>query len=104
MNCTRQKCPGQSAWRPILLLRASHKGRPVRATFTELGLCERHKDEAEVSDFLSTSTWDKLVRFMREAGKPAPRRGLTRLDFENLLPPQITQGSSLDDPGEDLPF
>lgn len=110
MNCFREKCPGQALWRPVLKLRASAKTQPVRATFTEVALCERHKDQATLADFMSPSSWDKLVRFMREAGKPAPKKSLTVVEYDLLQnsPPDVLQ-SQPETPEnnpqpEDLPF
>lgn len=59
--------------------------------------CERHKDEAKLTDFISLSSWDKIVRFLREAGKPAPKRNLTTLRF-------VVVGSPESKDGDELPF
>lgn len=97
MNCTHPKCPGRGVWRPLLEMRATTKDIPRKATFADLVLCEKHKDQAKLSDFISTSTWDKIVRFVREAGKPAPKRNLTILRF-------IVVGSPESTPEDELPF
>ena len=95
MNCTRPNCPGRLVWRPLLEMRTSVKASPVMGTFTELGLCEQHKDAARLSDFLSESSWDKIVRYMREAGKPAPKRNLTTLRFVVVSSPESTDAEQL---------
>lgn len=95
MNCTRPNCPGQATWKPYLVMRTSVKSPPLRATFTELNLCERHKDEASLADFISTSSWEKIVRFLRESGRPAPRRQLTTLHYEMVDSPESTDAEVL---------
>lgn len=95
MNCTRKDCANAASWKPYLVMRASVKSTPLRATFTQLNLCERHKDEASLEDFLSPSSWDKIVRFLREAGKPAPRRQLTTLHYELIDSPESTDAEIL---------
>lgn len=95
MNCTRQGCPGRAVWRPMLAMKASVKSPEVTATFRDLMLCELHKDEARLMDFLSTSTWDKIVRHMREAGKVAPKRHLTTLTYEMVDSPESTDTETL---------
>jgi hypothetical protein len=76
-------------------MRTAVKASPVRASFTNLGLCEQHKDAARLSDFLSESSWDKIVRYMREAGKPAPKRHLTTLRFIVVSSPESTDAVEL---------
>ena len=95
MNCTRANCPGRLVWRPLLEMRTSVKAAPVKATFIKLGLCELHKDAARLTDFLSGSSWDKIVRYMREAGKPAPKRNLTTLRFVVVDSPESTDAEQL---------
>ena len=97
MNCTHQRCPGLGVWRPLLEMRTSVKSPPRSATFADMTLCERHKDEAKLADFISLSSWDKIVRFLREAGKPAPKRNLTTLRF-------VVVGSPESTPEDELPF
>ena len=95
MNCTRANCPGPLVWRPLLEMRTSVKAAPVKATFVNLGFCEQHKDAARLKDFLSESSWDKIVRFMREAGKPAPKHNLTTLRFIVVDSPESTDAEQL---------
>ena len=95
MNCTREKCPGRACWRPLLEMRVSVKSPTVKATFSQLQLCENHKDEAKLTDFISGSSWDKIVRYMREAGKPAPKRHLTTLRYEMVDSPASSDTESL---------
>lgn len=97
MNCTHPKCPGRGVWRPLLEMRASVKSPPRTATFVDLVLCEQHKDAAKLTNFISASSWDKIVRHLREAGKPAPKRTLTTLTF-------IVVDSPLSTDTEELPF
>jgi len=76
-------------------MRTSVKATPVKGTFISLGLCEQHKDAARLTDFLSGSSWDKIVRYMREAGKPAPKRHLTTLRFIVVDSPESTDAEHL---------
>ena len=94
MNCNH--CPSEALYRPVLLLRSAAKKKPRRAAFKTIGLCEQHKDSAKVTDFVSNSSWDRIVRYLLESGKPAPARGATTLDYELIVE------SPLDT--EDLPF
>ena len=95
MNCTRQGCPGRAVWCPTLAMRASPKSPEVLGTFREIMLCELHKDEARLMDFLSTSSWDKIIRYMKEAGKTAPKRHLTTLTYEMVDSPESTDTETL---------
>ena len=95
MNCTRQGCPGRAVWRPMLAMRASVKSPEVTAKFQDLMLCELHKDEARLMDFLSSSSWDKISRFMVERGKTAPKRHLTTLTYEMVDSPESTDTETL---------
>jgi hypothetical protein len=76
-------------------MRASVKSTPRNATFADMVFCERHKDEAKLTDFISLSSWDKIVRFLREAGKPAPKRHLTTLRFIVVSSPESTDAEEL---------
>ena len=95
MTCTHKGCPGTGVWQPLLEMRVSVKSDPLPATFVDIVLCERHKDEAKLSDFIGTSSWDKIVRYMREAGKPAPKRNLTTLRFIVVSSPESTDAVEL---------
>jgi hypothetical protein len=96
MKCTHDdKCPGRAVWRPLLETRPSVKSPVTPAKFTNLIFCEAHKDGARLADFISNSTWDKIVRYMREAGKPAPMRSLTTLRFEVVGSPESTDAEEL---------
>jgi hypothetical protein len=86
----------EATYRPVLLLRSGSGKRPRPAAFTTIGLCEQHKDSAKVSDFISTSSWDRIVRYLRESGKPAPARNATTLDFELIVESPVNT--------EELPF
>ena len=95
MNCNH--CPGEALYRPVLLLRSASGKKPRRAAFKTIGLCEQHKDSAKVEDFVSNSSWDRIVRYLCESGKPSPARKATTLDFDLIVESPQTQG-------EDLPF
>ena len=95
MTCTMPSCPGRAVWRPIFAMRASAKSPEVLARLTSLALCEQHKDMARLDSLLSSSSWDKIVRHMREAGKPAPKRNLTVLRFELVDSPESTDTETL---------
>jgi hypothetical protein len=76
-------------------MRLSVKSPEVIARFRDLALCEQHKDAARLLDYLSNSSWDKITRFMREAGKPAPKRHLTTLRYELVDSPESTDTETL---------
>jgi hypothetical protein len=94
MSCSHENCPGTALWLPVLTLQASPKSPVVDATFSKLGLCEMHKDQAKLTDYLTQASWDRIVRFMAECGKPVPRRNLTTLRFVSLT----EQPTEKDDP------
>jgi len=95
MNCSRPRCPGRAVWQPVIGLRASVKSPEITARFSQLNLCEMHKDEARLATFLTESSWDRIMRFMREAGKPAPKRNLTTLHFVLVDSPESTDTETL---------
>jgi hypothetical protein len=76
-------------------MRTAVRSAELTARFRDLSLCERHKDEAKLTDFLSPSSWDKIVRYMREAGKQEPKRHLTTLRWEMVDSPESTDDVSL---------
>lgn len=79
----------------MLAMRASVKSPEVKGTFRDLQFCELHKDDNRLMDFLSTSSWNKIVRYMREAGKVAPKRHLTTLTYEMVDSPESTDTETL---------
>jgi hypothetical protein len=82
MPCSFDNCPGNALWQPVLGLQASPKSPVVVARFAKLALCEMHKDMAKLADYISPASWDRIVRFMAECGKPVPLRRLTTLQFD----------------------
>jgi uncharacterized Fe-S center protein len=76
-------------------MRISVRSPEVMARYQDLSLCERHMGEAHLTDFISPSSWDKIVRYMREAGKIAPKRHLTTLRWEMVDSPESTETESL---------
>jgi hypothetical protein len=95
MTCTHPHCSGHAVWRPLLSMRTSTKSPEVIGRLGELALCEPHKDTARLQNYLSESSWDKISRYMREAGKPAPKRNLTTLRFELVDSPESTDTETL---------
>ena len=95
MNCTNKKCENRAVWKPLLGMRPSVRSPEVTGRFRDLALCERHKDEARLTDFLSPSSWDKIERYMREAGKPSPKRHLTTLRWEMVDSPESSEAETL---------
>jgi hypothetical protein len=86
MPCLHEPCPNEATWRPILKLRSRQNGPATALRFTEITLCEQHRQSGEVADFLSPEGFDKLARILREAGKPVPTRRLTTLAWEPMTP------------------
>ena len=95
MNCSRPNCPGRAVWRPLLEMRTSVKSPPRKATFTELNLCEQHKDQVRLTDFISGSSWDRIVRHIKQSGLPVPKRLLTTLQYELVDSPESTDEEKL---------
>lgn len=102
MPCSFDNCPGNAIWQPVLGLQVSPKSPVVDAKFSKITLCEMHKDMAKLTDYLSPASWDRIVRFMAECGKPVPRRHLTTLRFDLIGSPSPT--SDIPQQSEDLPF
>ena len=98
MNCSFDSCPGAAIWQPVLGLQASPKSPVFEATFIKLALCEMHKDQAKLTDYITQASWDRIVRFMAERGKPVPRRNLTTLSFVPITVQSTTTDSPKDDP------
>jgi len=95
VNCSHDKCPGPAIWQPVLGLQTSVKSPVVDARFQQLGLCEMHKDQARLTDYISPSVWDRITRYMAERGKPVPRRNLTTLRFVIIASPESTSSEQL---------
>ena len=84
MTCSQDGCSEIGIFRPVLNLRSSRTGSATKLRFTQLGLCETHHRIKTVNDFLSVEGFDKLVKHLREAGKTAPVRKFTQLDWERI--------------------
>ena len=82
MKCSKTDCPGIGRHSPVLLLRKTKKGSPLRAELRQLAICEGHKESATVNDFLSDEGWDKISKKLREAGKGTFSKGLTSIDWQ----------------------
>jgi hypothetical protein len=76
-------------------MKAASRAPEVKGRLTGLSLCEQHKDMTTLSSLLSGSSWDKIVRHMREAGKPAPKKPLTVVSFELMDSPESTDTETL---------
>jgi hypothetical protein len=89
MPCSQDDCPADPVWRPALDLRRHAGETPTRLHFCRLGYCSEHQKSLQVDTFLSDEGSSKISKFMRENGKPAPDRSLTRLAWEPLTPAEI---------------
>ena len=76
-------------------MRTSIKSPPRKATFTQLSLCEQHKDQIRLTDLISGSSWDRIVRYIKQAGLPEPKRSLTTLQYELVDSPESTDEETL---------
>jgi hypothetical protein len=76
-------------------MRIAVRSPEVTGRFRDISLCERHRDAALLTDFLSPSSWDKIVRYMREAGKSEPKRHLTTLRWEMVDSPESSETETL---------
>jgi len=105
MKCSQEGCSEKGIFRPVLNLRASRTGSTTKLRFTQLGLCESHHRNKTIDDFLSAEGFDKLVKHLREAGKHAPVRKLTLLDWETISSDvEIIAPVKLETTDEALPF
>jgi hypothetical protein len=86
MPCSQGSCQKDGRWRPALDLRSRKAGPATRLHFTELAVCDGHKEVATVSDFLSDEGFTKIAKFMREMGKKPPIQRNITLAFELLTP------------------
>ena len=84
--CLHEPCTGSGAWRPVLELRSRQNGEITRLRFTKIAICDGHKQSNEIANYLSIEAFDKLAKIMKEAGKKAPVRRLTTLNWEPTLP------------------
>ena len=90
MSCSHPSCQSPNRWRPVLELR-SRKSCPVtRARFSTLTYCDGHKKVSALSDLLSSEGFDRIVKFLRENGKPAPVRRHTTLTWELLTEEELS--------------
>jgi hypothetical protein len=95
MNCTRPSCGKRGIWRPELALRSTAKGPETLASFSDIILCEEHKETTHLPQLLSDTGWERIARHLREAGKPAPRKHLTILRYALTEPPESAEAESL---------
>ena len=85
MTCLREPCSNPPTWHPVLKLRSKQEDPVTHLCFTEITVCDTHKQDATVNSFLSMEGFDKLVRILREAGKPAPVRRFISLDWQKQV-------------------
>lgn len=88
-TCSVKDCAGPSAFLPVLGLRSSTTDHEIMAKIPNRPVCNLHRELLTTKDFLSDEGWVKIVRHMKEAGKPAPSKNLVRLAWE-----EITKGAS----------
>ena len=82
--CDRMGCSEPAIWRPVLHLRpAEYSGDPALA-YVGLTLCDEHRAEATVEEFLTDQTWNSLLEGFHQAGAMVPTRRLTTLEFEAI--------------------
>lgn len=75
-------CGAAGQWRPVLLLVPSrdYMGDPIRVQVGML-VCGQHRD-ARAERYLTDDGWRMLVEAVTGAGKAAPHRPSTRIDYE----------------------
>lgn len=89
MSCVREECPGTGMWLPVLVIRAKKTTKAYHGILNQLGTCTMHRDQSTIADFLSAEGWDRIQKFMREAGKGVLTKNLTELDWvknNNVVP------------------
>jgi len=84
MRCSHDDCPDSPAWHPAIVLRSRRSAAPRRAVLVHLGYCDGHRGSLTLATFLSDEGFTKLAKHVREAGKPAPDRPLTTLEWVPL--------------------
>lgn len=84
--CDRKDCPAPGRWRPILMI--ANQGAPDAESSAplEILLCDSHKAEAKLKDFLNNDGWAKICAAFKAAGKAVPTRSLTRLELLQVAP------------------
>jgi len=103
MPCSHDDCPQDPTWRPALELRSRRDDPPTLLHFCRLGYCADHRQSLQVDTFLSDEGSSKISKFMRERGKPAPDRTLTRLAWEPLTPQEAAKMASSQDQTKSSP-
>lgn len=98
MKCFDHDCKHDGIWMPMLLFRRIPKSKPLVSRMIELGLCERHKESADIKMFLGDEGWTKIEKFLRENGFQKFKKNLTQLDWK--LRPEVP----VYNPDADLPF
>jgi hypothetical protein len=97
--CYLDPCTNPGIWQPILNLKSRSNGAVTPMRFKKIRVCDEHKAVSTVDSFLSDEGYDKLVRNLRDAGKPIPLRKLTTLDWH-----RDPIEDPIETPEEALPF
>jgi hypothetical protein len=84
--CARKNCPNKGIWYPLLLL--AHKSAPgQQATMCiDMMVCSEHKADMDLDALVTDTGWADICAGFRSAGKMAPTRGLTQLDWTKEAP------------------
>ena len=80
--CYLADCSTPGIWQPILNLRSRSNGAITTLRFKTIKACDEHKTASTVDSFLSDEGYDKLARYLRDAGKSVPQHRLTTLSWE----------------------
>ena len=85
MKCSLKGCDSTDAvWSPVIVLYAPKsrgKHDPVRA---QLGLhiCQKHKEESTLADFLSDEGFQQISDSLTSIGRASPDRSRAKLEWE----------------------
>lgn len=83
MKCSIADCDRHARRRPVIVLRSSRSPKPTRAMLN-IGMCDPHAKERDLSDFLNPRGWSKLVHETTAATGVAPEKNLTTLEWSRI--------------------
>ena len=89
MPCSHDKCSNEANWRPMLEFRSRKNSETTNVRFSQLLYCNQHRQSLTIVNFLSDEGFTKMVKFLKENGKPAPVQRYTTLNWEELSPNEL---------------
>lgn len=77
-------CPNEASWHPRMMVRAAGYEQQPCPSILGLNVCHEHKAMKKLEDFLSDAGWEQISNALIEAGRIAPTRSLTTLEWEPI--------------------